>query len=93
MLDYQVSFSSLHAMMKMILDNPASRETNYSTIKYISYGASPIPLDLLKEAIEVFQCGFIQLYGMTETTGSVTYLPPGEDMLQNQLFLSCHIIE
>ena len=47
------------AMMKMILDNPLSRETNYSTIKYISYGASPIPLDLLKEAIEVFQCGFI----------------------------------
>ena len=64
------------AMMKMILDNPLSRETDYSTIKYISYGASPIPLDLLKEAIEVFQCGFIQLYGMTETSGSVTYLPP-----------------
>ena len=70
------------AMMKMILDNPASRETNYSTIKYISYGASPIPLDLLKEAIEVFQCGFIQLYGMTETTGSVTYLPPEDHSIE-----------
>jgi fatty-acyl-CoA synthase len=64
------------AMMKMILDNPLSRETDYSSIKYISYGASPIPLELLKEAMEVFQCGFIQLYGMTETSGSVTYLPP-----------------
>ena len=70
------------AMMKMILDNPLSRETNYSTIKYISYGASPIPLDLLKEAIEVFQCGFIQLYGMTETTGSVTYLPPEDHSIE-----------
>ncbi len=70
------------AMMKMILDNPLSRETNYSTIKFISYGASPIPLDLLKEAIEVFQCGFIQLYGMTETTGSVTYLPPEDHSIE-----------
>ena len=70
------------AMMKMILDNPLARETNYSTIKYISYGASPIPLDLLKEAIEVFQCEFIQLYGMTETTGSVTYLPPEDHTVE-----------
>ncbi|MFL2834172.1 MAG: fatty acid--CoA ligase [Alphaproteobacteria bacterium] len=70
------------AMMKMILDHPQSRKTNYSTIKYISYGASPIPLDLLKEAIEIFQCGFIQLYGMTETTGSVTYLPPEDHSIE-----------
>jgi len=70
------------AMMKMILDHPLSRKTDYSTIRYISYGASPIPLDLLKEAIEVFQCGFIQLYGMTETTGSVTYLPPEDHSIE-----------
>ena len=40
------------------------------------YGASPIPLDLLRQAVEVFKCGFVQLYGMTETTGAATYLPP-----------------
>ena len=70
------------AMMKMILEHPLSKETDYSTIRYISYGASPIPLDLLKEAIEVFKCGFIQLYGMTETTGSVTYLPPEDHSVE-----------
>ena len=69
-------------MMKMILEHPLSKETDYSTIRYISYGASPIPLDLLKEAIEVFKCGFIQLYGMTETTGSVTYLPPEDHSVE-----------
>ncbi len=42
------------------------------------YGASPIPLDLLRQAIAVFKCGFVQLYGMTETTGAATYLPPGD---------------
>ena len=64
------------AAIRMVLQHPKARETDYSTVKFICYGASPIPLDLLREAIEVFQCGFVQLYGMTETTGSATYLPP-----------------
>ena len=42
------------------------------------YGASPIPLDLLRQAVAVFKCGFVQLYGMTETTGAATYLPPDD---------------
>jgi len=64
------------AAIRMTLLHRNSRKTNYSSVQYIHYGASPIPLDLLREAIDVFQCGFVQLYGMTETTGSATYLPP-----------------
>jgi acyl-CoA synthetase (AMP-forming)/AMP-acid ligase II len=62
--------------MRLVLQLPGARRTDYDSLRYISYGASPIPLDLLREAIEVFQCGFVQLYGMTETTGGATYLPP-----------------
>jgi long-chain acyl-CoA synthetase len=64
------------AAMRMVLQHPAARGTDFSSVGFIHYGASPIPLDLLREAIEVFGCGFAQLYGMTETTGSATYLPP-----------------
>jgi len=64
------------ASMQLILQKPESRQIDYSSMDYIIYGASPIPLDLLKEAVEVFQCGFVQVYGMTETAGTVTYLPP-----------------
>ncbi|MFU8815086.1 MAG: fatty acid--CoA ligase [Pseudomonadales bacterium] len=64
------------AAIRMVLQHPQARHTDYSSVRFICYGASPIPLDLLREAIEVFQCGFVQLYGMTETTGSATYLPP-----------------
>lgn len=64
------------AAIRMTLLHPKARETDYSSVQFIHYGASPIPLDLLREAIDVFQCGFVQLYGMTETTGSATYLPP-----------------
>ncbi len=53
-----------------------AREVDYSRLKYILYGASPIPLDLLRECMEVFGCGFCQQYGMTETCGTIVYLPP-----------------
>jgi fatty-acyl-CoA synthase len=32
--------------------------------------------------MEVFECGFVQLYGMTETCGSVTYLPPEDHSIE-----------
>lgn len=64
------------AAMRLCLQHPQCADTDFSTINYILYGASPIPLDLLREAIRVFRCGFVQLYGMTETTGTATYVPP-----------------
>ncbi|HEY1709519.1 MAG TPA: fatty acid--CoA ligase [Rhizomicrobium sp.] len=63
------------AAIQMLLRHPDCAKTDFSAIKYLLYGASPIPLDLLREAVDMFKCGFIQLYGMTETAGAVTYLP------------------
>lgn len=63
------------AAMQFVLADPTCAQTDFSTLKYMVYGASPIPLPLLKRAMDVFQCGFIQLYGMTETIGIGTYLP------------------
>lgn len=40
------------------------------------YGGGPMSLPLLREAIEVFQCEFCQVYGLTETSGPITCLPP-----------------
>ncbi len=64
------------AAIRMVVQHPRAQHTDFSNIQYIMYGASPIPLDLLRQAIAVFKCGFVQLYGMTETTGAATYLPP-----------------
>jgi long-chain acyl-CoA synthetase len=68
--------------MRMVLQLPKSRTTCYDALHYITYAASPIPLDLLREAIAVFRCGFVQLYGMTETTGGATYLPPQDHVVE-----------
>ncbi|GAA0384906.1 fatty acid--CoA ligase [Brevundimonas terrae] len=62
--------------LHMLLLHPRVREVDYSRLRYILYGASPIALELLKEATEVFGCGFCQQYGATETSGTIAYLPP-----------------
>ena len=64
------------AAIRMCVQHPNAATTDFSKLGYVMYGASPIPLDLLRDALATFQCGFVQLYGMTETTGAATYLPP-----------------
>ncbi len=69
------------AAMQFMVRHPRARQVDYSSLKYLLYGASPIPTDLLKECIEVFKCGFVQMYGMTETTGTIVVLPPEDHAL------------
>jgi long-chain acyl-CoA synthetase len=64
------------AALQIVVRLPRAREVDYSRLSHILYGAAPIPLDLLRECIEIFGCGFCQQYGMTETTGTIVYLPP-----------------
>jgi acyl-CoA synthetase (AMP-forming)/AMP-acid ligase II len=69
------------AAMQFVVRQPRARHMDFSRLKYMLYGASPIPAALLKECIEVFKCGFVQMYGMTETTGTIVALPP-EDHIE-----------
>jgi acyl-CoA synthetase (AMP-forming)/AMP-acid ligase II len=64
------------AALRIIVNQPRARQADFSRLKYIIYGSSPIPLDLLRECMQVFGCGFCQAYGMTETAGTIVYLPP-----------------
>jgi acyl-CoA synthetase (AMP-forming)/AMP-acid ligase II len=64
------------AALQFVIRMPRAREIDYSSLTHILYGASPMPVALLQECMEVFGCQFVQQYGMTETTGTITYLPP-----------------
>ena len=64
------------AAMKIVVEQPEALSTDFSSVKYMLYGASPIPLDLLKTCMDVFKSGFVQMYGMTETAGTIVALPP-----------------
>ena len=74
---YQVSkIFMVPAALKIILDSPRIDEADLSSLEYIFYGASPIPLDLMRESIDRFGCGFVQMYGMNESGGTIVALPP-----------------
>lgn len=62
--------------LQLLLAQPRARHIDYRRLRHILYGASPIAVDLLREATEVFGCGFCQQYGMTETAGTIVFLPP-----------------
>ena len=69
-------FFAVPAALQLLLNHPDCAKTDFSRLTYISYGASPIPLELLRECLKMFGAGFIQVYGMTETTGTICVLPP-----------------
>ena len=69
-------FFIVPAALQMLLNHPDCASTDFSGIKYILYGASPIPLELLRQCMAMFGAEFVQNYGMTETTGTICVLPP-----------------
>ncbi|HKU94583.1 MAG TPA: long-chain-fatty-acid--CoA ligase [Vineibacter sp.] len=78
------------AIILFLVQTPQIRETNLASLKLIVYGAAPIPADLLRQAMTIFPCGFQQVYGLTESTGAVTLLPPEDhDPDDPKKLLSC----
>ncbi len=74
-------------MINVLLQTPGIETTDFSNLKTISYGASPISEAVLGAATQRFGCGFVQFYGMTETTGAGTTLTPGEH--RGELLRAC----
>jgi len=78
------------ALILFLLQTPEIKTTDLSSLKLIVYGASPMPFDLLRNAMQTFKCDFAQVYGLTETTGAFTWLPPEDhDPNGNERMRSC----
>ena len=58
------------AVIQRVLQLPASRSADFSNLKRLLYGASPIPVPVLRDAVKTFNCDFEQGYGLTETVGA-----------------------
>jgi long-chain acyl-CoA synthetase len=62
------------AVIQMLLQTPGIDTADFSSLQKLTYGASPIAPAVLEKAIATMGCQFIQLYGLTETTGAITQL-------------------
>lgn len=78
------------AVLQQIVHVAKDQGMNLTSMNFVVYGASAIPESLLVDSLELFDCGFVQQYGMTEATGAVSYLPPEDhDIKGNQRMKSC----
>src|SRR4051794_38277597 len=66
------------AVLQMMCAVPGADGRDYSSLRSIAYGASPITTSALKRCLEVFRAPLFQVYGLTETTGAITELSSGD---------------
>jgi acyl-CoA synthetase (AMP-forming)/AMP-acid ligase II len=57
-----------------LIDVPHAADRDWSALRAITYGASPITPALLRRALKTFRRPLFQVYGLTETHGAITQL-------------------
>ncbi len=73
-------------MLKRIMEAPTFEATDLSKLRLITYGAAPMPFEVVRQAVDAFapgakDVGLMNSYGQTEATGSMTYLDPDDHRL------------
>jgi acyl-CoA synthetase (AMP-forming)/AMP-acid ligase II len=69
-----------------LLDIPdLGSKVDFDSLKYFMYGAAPMSVEKLKQAIEVIGPVMTGGYGQTEAPASISYLPPGEHFVGGEL--------
>jgi acyl-CoA synthetase (AMP-forming)/AMP-acid ligase II len=66
------------ALLAGLVTVPGAAERDFSALRVLCYGASPMPLPLLRASMDVFPNVFMQVYGMTEACGVVSVLGPAD---------------
>ena len=77
------------AVILFLIQHPNASKTDFSSLKLVLYGASPIAEDTLLSAIDLMNCDFYQVYGLTETTGAITLLSPEDHSIERGKLRSC----
>lgn len=64
-------------MINMLINFPAAQDFDFSGLKSVLYGASPMPEAVIKQAMALMPTtGFTQAYGQTEAAPVLTLLAP-----------------
>jgi acyl-CoA synthetase (AMP-forming)/AMP-acid ligase II len=70
-------------MMKQLIDHPDFARYDLSSLQNLSYGGAAMPFPVIRRAIEQFprSTGFVNAFGQTETTSTLTVLGPDDHRL------------
>jgi len=70
-------------MVKQLIDHPDFAKHDLSSLQNLSYGGAAMPFPVIRRAIEMFPktVGFVNAFGQTETTSTLTVLGPDDHRL------------
>jgi len=70
-------------MVKQLIDHPDFSKYDLSSLQNLSYGGAAMPFPVVRRAIEMFPktVGFVNAFGQTETTSTLTVLGPDDHRL------------
>jgi acyl-CoA synthetase (AMP-forming)/AMP-acid ligase II len=69
-------------MLKQLMDHKEFQDYDLSSLQVITYGAAPMPLEVIRRALVTFpKCRFINAFGQTETASTITMLPPEDHVI------------
>ncbi|MDB5968737.1 MAG: AMP-dependent synthetase [Hydrocarboniphaga sp.] len=60
-------------MVQALLDEPSIQSHDTSSLRIFNYAAAPMPVSLLKQAIDRFGPIFMDIYGSTEAPGTILF--------------------
>lgn len=70
-------------MLKWVIDDPEFDKYDLSSLRVVTYGAAPMPFEVIKKAIAVMpQVHFINAFGQTETASTITVLGPEDHRIE-----------
>jgi acyl-CoA synthetase (AMP-forming)/AMP-acid ligase II len=70
-------------MLKRVIDDPEFGQHDLSSLKVITYGAAPMPFEVIHKAIQVMPwVRFINAFGQTETASTITTLGPEDHRIE-----------
>lgn len=75
------NFTAVPTLLLLLLDYKYSDKYDFSSLRYICFGGSKMPLKKLEEIILKYpSIGFVQTYGQTECSPRVTALLPNDSL-------------
>ena len=70
-------------MLKQLMEHEEFPKRNLSSLQVITYGAAPMPVEVITKAIEVFPgTRFINAFGQTESASTITMLTPEDHVIE-----------
>ncbi len=69
-------------MLNAMLNDPELPNFDYSSLRMLITGGSPIAPETVRRVIRTFSCEYVQLYGLTETSPFLTISRPKSEHMQ-----------